>query len=92
MPKGLRAMLLITGTFLYWSAGGHDHSEDIPPDAKLGQVSFEISCGSQAQPAFNHAVALLHSFWHREAQRVFETIALSAQFQPLHPSGASDGS
>jgi tetratricopeptide (TPR) repeat protein len=47
----------------------------MPADAKLGAVSFEISCKAEVQHDFNHAVALLHSFWHSEAQRVFEKIA-----------------
>jgi tetratricopeptide (TPR) repeat protein len=53
----------------------HEHTGDIPTDAKLGTVSFLISCKSSVQGDFNHAVALLHSFWHSEAQRVFEKVA-----------------
>jgi hypothetical protein len=53
----------------------HEHSDPMPTDAKLGAVSFEVSCKAELQPEFNRAVALLHSFWHSEAQRVFEKVA-----------------
>jgi hypothetical protein len=57
------------------TAQEHEHSDPMPPAAKLGTVSFEISCKAELQPEFNRAVALLHSFWHSEAQRVFEKVA-----------------
>src|ERR1700678_2032945 len=53
----------------------HEHSDPMPAGAKLGAVSFAISCKKELQPEFNRAVALLHSFWHSEAQRVFENVA-----------------
>ena len=53
----------------------HEHSDPMPASAKLGAVSFAISCKKELQPEFNRAVALLHSFWHSEAQRVFENVA-----------------
>jgi tetratricopeptide (TPR) repeat protein len=57
------------------SVYAHQHSDPMPTDAKLGAVYFETSCKSELQPDFNHAVALLHSFWHSEAQQVFEKVA-----------------
>ena len=59
------------------SAQEHVHSDPMPSDAKLGAVSFEISCKAELQPEFNRAVALLHSFWHSEAQRAFEKVAVA---------------
>ena len=32
-------------------------------EAALGTVHFETTCSAEAQPRFNRAVALLHSFW-----------------------------
>jgi hypothetical protein len=46
----------------------------MPANARLGTVSFEISCKPELQPDFNRAIALLHSFWHSEAQQAFEKI------------------
>jgi tetratricopeptide (TPR) repeat protein len=64
------------GCFFACSSGyAHEHSEQMPAGAKLGTVSFEISCKSELQPEFNRAIALLHSFWHSEAQQAFEKIA-----------------
>jgi hypothetical protein len=57
------------------SGYAHEHSDPMPADAKLGTVSFEISCKSELQSDFNRAIALLHSFRHSEAQQAFENIA-----------------
>ena len=45
------------------------------PDARanlLGEIHFETSCNEDAQTEFDHAVALLHSFWFPEALAAFE--------------------
>jgi tetratricopeptide (TPR) repeat protein len=71
-------MTAVLCCFLAFSSGSaqeHEHSDRMPADARLGAVSFEISCKAELQPDFNRAVALLHSFWHSEAQRVFERVA-----------------
>lgn len=58
------------------SSTAHEHSADMPvKNAMLGAVSFEISCRSNLQADFNHGVALLHSFWHSDAQKAFEAVA-----------------
>jgi tetratricopeptide (TPR) repeat protein len=44
---------------------------------RLGTVSFETSCAPELKGDFNRGVALLHSFWHDEAQRAFEAIAMA---------------
>ena len=41
---------------------------------KLGRVDFPISCGAEAQPAFNRAVAMLHNFWFPQALNAFVEI------------------
>jgi hypothetical protein len=38
---------------------------------QLGQVHFAVSCSTAAQPQFDRAVALLHSFWYSEAVKAF---------------------
>ena len=38
-------------------------------------MAFETSCKAQVQVDFNRGVALLHSFWHEEAKRTFESVA-----------------
>ena len=56
-------------------AFAHEHSGALPADAKLGTVSFQTSCKAEVKSNFNRGVALLHSFWFSEAQRVFEGVA-----------------
>jgi tetratricopeptide (TPR) repeat protein len=63
--------LLITGVMALHSAA---YAAGQPAE-RLGTVSFEVSCASAEQVAFNRGVALLHDFWYQEAQRQFEEIA-----------------
>ena len=44
------------------------------PPEQLGRVSFANSCAPAAQPTLVRAVALLHSFWWREAERTFREV------------------
>ena len=43
-------------------AGDQDHDHGASTSEVLGTVSFATSCNAAAQPQFNRAVALLHSF------------------------------
>src|SRR5688572_7305961 len=43
-------------------AAGQDHAHTSPAGEKLGTVHFATSCTPAAQPAFDRAVSLLHSF------------------------------
>jgi tetratricopeptide (TPR) repeat protein len=68
----------VIGSFLAVSSGyAHEHSDPMQANTRLGTVSFAISCKPELQGDFNHAVALLHSFWHSEAQRALEAIVAS---------------
>jgi hypothetical protein len=40
-------------------------------DARLGRVVFPVSCAPVAQRRFEHAMAVLHSFWWEEGDRAF---------------------
>jgi len=42
---------------------------------QLGRVYFPISCKPELQPAFNRAVALMHSFAYVEASKAFADVA-----------------
>jgi hypothetical protein len=46
----------------------HDHTHQI---GKLGRVVFPVSCTPAARQRFEHAMAVLHSFWWEEADRAF---------------------
>jgi len=44
------------------ASAAQEHQHGAAPGEKLGTVHFATSCGAAAQPAFNRAVALPHSF------------------------------
>lgn len=46
----------------------HDHHHGL---GQLGRVSFPVSCNAAAQQRFEHAMAVLHSFWWEEGDRAF---------------------
>jgi hypothetical protein len=54
------------------AAGTHPASAQ---GEKLGKVSFPTSCSAAAQPQFDRAVALLHSFWFGHAIKGFNDVA-----------------
>jgi hypothetical protein len=74
-------------------------SEDQHAGHTLGTVDFPVSCSSQAQVEFNHAVALLHHMTYPQARQAFEQVATTdpmcamahwgvamTLFQPLWPT------
>jgi len=55
-----------------------DHSHGAPAE-RLGTVNFQTSCSATAQPTFNRAVALLHSF---EFSRAVDAFNATLQTDP----------
>jgi tetratricopeptide (TPR) repeat protein len=51
-----------------------EHQHAGQPAGNLGTVVFPTSCSAAAQPEFNRAVALLHSFWFPAAIEAFEKV------------------
>ena len=51
-------------------AQAHDDSQSGP----LGKLSFPTSCDPKVQPAFERAVAMLHSFWYSAAEKGFRDV------------------
>jgi hypothetical protein len=47
----------------------HRHSTD-----QLGRVSFPVSCTPEARRRFEHAMAVLHSFWWDEGDKAFRAV------------------
>jgi hypothetical protein len=47
----------------------HHHAGGDPE--QVGNVRFAVSCSVPAQAQFEHAVALLHSFWYEQAEQAF---------------------
>jgi tetratricopeptide (TPR) repeat protein len=52
--------------------GDHEH----PPgdEARLGRVTFPVSCAEAVRPQVERAVAMLHSFWFESARSAFTTV------------------
>src|SRR3954470_131466 len=46
----------------------HDHTHQV---GRLGRVAFPVSCTPAARQRFEHAMAVLHSFWWEEGDRAF---------------------
>jgi hypothetical protein len=55
-------------------ATGAAADEGAKPPEQLGRVDFANSCSADVQPAFERAVALLHSFWFQEGARAFRDV------------------
>ncbi len=67
-----RVSTLLAAAAVALPFAAHAHT---PPQGteRLGTVQFKVSCA--AQPEFNRAVALLHSFWFQPADQAFRAIA-----------------
>lgn len=71
---------LIVLTIACWLAAGpaaaqESHEHKHPETEVLGRVDFPITCKPEGQPAFNRAMALLHSFGYEAAREAFATLA-----------------
>src|ERR671919_235198 len=67
--RWLRLALAVTLAFpslLLSQEHGHQHKV-----GKLGRVVFPVSCNPEARKRFEHAMAVLHSFWWEEGDRAF---------------------
>jgi hypothetical protein len=49
----------------------HPHGREL---GKLGRVAFPVSCAPEARPRFEHAMAVLHSFWWEEGNNAFGAV------------------
>ncbi|MBC8022962.1 MAG: hypothetical protein H7Y14_07575 [Burkholderiales bacterium] len=61
----------VCAALLPLAAASHDTDST---SGKLGKVSFQSSCDPAVQPALNRAVAMLHSFWYRAAEKAFRDV------------------
>jgi hypothetical protein len=52
-----------------------EHEHSMGGAEQLGTVDFAISCTPAAQSEFNHAVAMLHSFWFAPAIESFNRVS-----------------
>lgn len=55
-------------------ARAQDHQHNAAAET-IGRVAFSTSCAPAAQPNFERAVAMLHSFWFERAKAAFDSVA-----------------
>jgi hypothetical protein len=63
------AMIAIVPTATAQEGEAHHHGL-----GRLGRVSFPVSCTHEARRRFERAMAVLHSFWWEEGERVFGAV------------------
>ena len=68
------ASFIIAWALLTGGAAQAQADHHAAPDETLGTVTFSTSCQSQVQPAFNRAVALMHSFQFARAIEGFQGV------------------
>src|ERR1035441_7980432 len=75
---GMRFTLCVTlVAILALASMGNAQADQPTSPEKLGTVNFATSCSIAAQPQFNRAVALMHSFQYARAVEAFQTILVS---------------
>ena len=60
--------------WIAFAAASAQRTDRAAPPASVGTVRFATSCSAAAQPGFDRAVALLHSFEFSEATRTFNAV------------------
>jgi len=58
-----------------WMVNAQDEHAGHTVNGAFGTVHFEISCSPAAQQQFDHALAMLHSFFYPETEKAFRAIA-----------------
>ena len=79
LHRGFGMPKLIAAALLLLAFGGSLHAQDDehhahPVPEKLGAVTFPTSCAPALQPAFERAVALLHSFAYAASEQAFRDV------------------
>ena len=69
-------VVLFVGTYsLFLSAALAQHEHPAGDTARLGKVTFPVSCAPSVQQQFSSAVAMLHSFWYEKSREAFSAVA-----------------
>src|SRR3954470_2018925 len=64
-------ILSVIGLFTFFAIADEAHHHAMPPATGYGSVHFPTSCSATAQPKFERAVAMLHSFGYDSARDAF---------------------
>ena len=71
MRLSARIALAAAVAFLRCSSEEHGHQHQV---GKLGRAVLPVSCTPAARQRFEHAMAVLHSFWWEEGDRAFGNV------------------
>ena len=71
MKFRMRHLPFLLALVVHGPAGAHDTDSQA---GQLGKVSFPSSCDPKVQPAFQRAVAMLHSFWFSAGEKAFRDV------------------
>jgi len=74
-PLVVAALLLIGMASRLSAHEGEEHQHGQASLERVGKVSFPTSCRADQQEGFERAVAVLHSFWYEESERLFREVA-----------------
>lgn len=69
------ATAVLAVAFGGFAQAADDEHHPHPPPERLGLVSFPTSCAPAVQPAFERALALLHSFAYSASEQAFREVA-----------------
>ena len=67
----LVTLAALSGTPAAMAQEGDAHHHGV---GRLGRVTFRVSCTAEARSRFEHAMAVLHSFWFEEGPRAFGAV------------------
>ncbi len=72
LPRFHLPLLIALSLHVSVQAQGTDHTH--VQSGPLGKVTFPTSCDPKVQPAFERAVAMLHSFWYSAGEQAFRDV------------------
>jgi hypothetical protein len=71
----IRILLFVGACSVFAPIAVAQHEHPAGDTARLGKVTFPVSCAPWVQQQFSSAVAMLHSFWYEKANETFAAVA-----------------
>ena len=74
---------VITALIVAFPLKAQEHDAHRHGGDRLGRVSFPVSCTPEARRRFEHAMAVLHSFWWEEGEKAFNAVLAADSTCPM---------